>query len=64
MNSDRQTEFGKEVPAFDVEATAVEHVFEQLYSYIFDIDGAGYSASEEDRPVPNAIFVLNFDKVC
>jgi len=47
-----------------VEATAVEHVFEQLYSYIFDIDGAGYSASEEDRPVPNAIFVLNFDKVC
>lgn len=49
--------------AFDVEATAVEAVFEQLYSYIFDVDGAGYRRSEIDRPVPTAIFVLNFDKV-
>lgn len=59
----RETEFGKEVPAFDVEATAVEPVFERLYSYIFDVDNAGYTASEIDRPVPTAIFVLNFDKV-
>lgn len=59
----RETEFGKEVTAFDVEATAVEAVFEQLYSYIFDVDGAGYRRSEIDRPVPTAIFVLNFDKV-
>ncbi|XP_074319977.1 uncharacterized protein LOC141656822 [Silene latifolia] len=59
----RETEFGKEVPAFDVEATAVESVFEQLYNFIFDVGGERYSESEIDRPVPTAIFVLNFDKV-
>ncbi|KNA15313.1 hypothetical protein SOVF_098720 [Spinacia oleracea] len=59
----RETEFGKEVPAFDVEATAVEPVFEKLYSYIFDVDSAGHTTPEIDRPVPTAIFVLNFDKV-
>ncbi|XP_021730361.1 uncharacterized protein LOC110697296 [Chenopodium quinoa] len=59
----RETEFGKEVPAFDVEATAVEPIFEQLYSYIFGVESAGYTAPEIDRPVPTAIFVLNFDKV-
>uniref|UniRef100_A0A803N2B2 DUF7906 domain-containing protein n=1 Tax=Chenopodium quinoa TaxID=63459 RepID=A0A803N2B2_CHEQI len=59
----RETEFGKEVPAYDVEATAVEPIFEQLYSYIFGVESAGYTAPEIDRPVPTAIFVLNFDKV-
>lgn len=51
------------MPAFDVEATAVEPVFEKLYSYIFDVDSAGHTTPEIDRPVPTAIFVLNFDKV-
>ncbi|CAO2835101.1 unnamed protein product [Amaranthus hypochondriacus] len=59
----RETEFGKEVPAFDIEATTVEPVFQQLYSYIFNVDGTGYPTPENDRPVPTAIFVLNFDKV-
>ncbi|KAL9410143.1 hypothetical protein AB3S75_043992 [Citrus x aurantiifolia] len=59
----REAEYGREVPSFDVEATAVEHMFQRLYSYIFDMEGGGYSAMEMDRPVPNAIFIINFDKV-
>lgn len=58
-----QSDFGREVPLFEVEATAVEPVFERLYSYIFDMEDGGFSASEMDRPVPNAIFIVNFDKV-
>ncbi|KDP27936.1 hypothetical protein JCGZ_19016 [Jatropha curcas] len=57
----RETDFGREVPLFEVEATIVEPVFHKLYSYIFDMEGMGYK--ENDRPVPNAIFVVNFDKV-
>lgn len=41
----------------------MEHMFQRLYSYIFDMEGGGYSAMEMDRPVPNAIFIINFDKV-
>lgn len=59
----RETDFGREVPAFDVEATAVEPIFERLYSYIFDLDNVGRTASQMNRPAPNAIFVMNFDKV-
>ncbi|XP_030539845.2 uncharacterized protein LOC115747721 [Rhodamnia argentea] len=59
----RESDFGREVPLFEVEATAVEPVFQRLYSYIFDMEDGGLSASEMDRPVPNAIFVVNFDKV-
>ena len=51
------------MPLFEVEATAVEPVFKKLYSYIFDIDDAVTSAEELDRPVPSAIFIVNFDKV-
>lgn len=51
------------MPAFDIEATTVEPVFQQLYTYIFNVDGTGYPTPEIDRPVPTAIFVLNFDKV-
>lgn len=58
-----QGDFGKEVPLFEVEATAAEPVFQRLYSYIFDMEDGGVSASEMDRPVPNAIFIVNFDKV-
>ena len=58
-----QTEFGREVPLFEVEATAVEPVFQRLYSYIFDTDSVGSSVTEMDRPVPSAIFIVNFDKV-
>ncbi|KAK7363464.1 hypothetical protein VNO77_05608 [Canavalia gladiata] len=59
----RETEFGREVPLFEVEATAVEPVFQKLYSYIFDMDSIGSSVTEMDRPVPSAIFIVNFDKV-
>ncbi|MBA0629219.1 hypothetical protein Godav_023810 [Gossypium davidsonii] len=61
--SAREPDFGREVPLFEVEATAVEPVFQKLYSYIFDVESGGYSAKEMDRPVPTAIFIVNFDKV-
>ena len=48
---------------FEVEATDVEHIFQRLYSYIFDTGAEGKSATEMDRPEPIAIFVVNFDKV-
>jgi hypothetical protein len=58
----RENEYGREFPLFEVEATTVEPIFERLYSFIFDME-PGYSANEMDRPVPVAIFVVNFDKV-
>ncbi|KAA3481197.1 Capsid [Gossypium australe] len=61
--SAREPDFGREVPLFEVEATAVETVFQKLYSYIFDMESGGYSDKEMDRPVPTAIFIVNFDKV-
>ncbi|GAV71705.1 hypothetical protein CFOL_v3_15195 [Cephalotus follicularis] len=61
--SARETDFGREVPLFEVDATAVEPVFQRLYSYLFDMDNGGYSAAEMERPVPSAIFIVNFDKV-
>lgn len=59
----RESDFGREVPLFEVEATAVEPVFQMLYSYIFDMDSVGSSVTEMDKPVPSAIFIVNFDKV-
>ncbi|KAF3456370.1 hypothetical protein FNV43_RR01020 [Rhamnella rubrinervis] len=59
----RETDFGREVPLFEVEATAVEPIFQKLYSYTFDVDGNGSSTEEIDRPAPIAIFIINFDKV-
>ncbi|XP_010277616.1 PREDICTED: uncharacterized protein LOC104612011 isoform X2 [Nelumbo nucifera] len=59
----RETDYGREVPLFEVNATAVEPVFHRLYSYIFDIDQGRYSEVEMDKAVPSAIFVVNFDKV-
>ncbi|XVF66098.1 hypothetical protein PTKIN_Ptkin10aG0007000 [Pterospermum kingtungense] len=59
----RESDFGREVPLFEVDATAVEPTFQKLHSYIFDIDNGGYSSKENDRPVPTAIFIVNFDKV-
>ncbi|MQM00423.1 hypothetical protein Taro_033158 [Colocasia esculenta] len=59
----RESEYGRELPLFEVEATSVEPIFQQLYSYIFDVESGKYSATEMDRPVPIAIFITNFDKV-
>ncbi|KAK3002601.1 hypothetical protein RJ639_022373 [Escallonia herrerae] len=59
----READFGREVPLFEVDATSVEPEFEKLYSYLFDIENGGYSSEEMDRPVPSAIFFVNFDKV-
>lgn len=59
----RETDFGREVPLFEVEATAVEPEFQKLYSYLFDLENWGQSAEEMDRPWPTVIFIVNFDKV-
>lgn len=59
----REGDFGREVPAFDVDATVVEPEFQKLYSYLFDFENIGYNAEEADRPMPTAIFIVNFDKV-
>ncbi|XP_057809756.1 uncharacterized protein LOC131024251 [Salvia miltiorrhiza] len=59
----REVDFGREVPLFEVEATAVEPEFEKLYSYLFDIENGGHPVEDMDRPRPTAIFVVNFDKV-
>lgn len=59
----REANFGREVPLFEVEATTVEPEFQKLYSYLFDIENGGYSLEGMDRPLPTAIFVVNFDKV-
>jgi len=40
----------------------VEPIFQRLYSFIFDMEPS-YPANEMDRPVPVAIFFVNFDKV-
>uniref|UniRef100_A0A0D3FHN5 DUF7906 domain-containing protein n=1 Tax=Oryza barthii TaxID=65489 RepID=A0A0D3FHN5_9ORYZ len=58
----RESEYGREFPLFEVDATMVEPVFQRLYSFIFDME-PGYSSTEMDRPAPVAIFVVNFDKV-
>ncbi|KAF5784545.1 hypothetical protein HanXRQr2_Chr11g0520691 [Helianthus annuus] len=59
----READFGREVPAFEIDAAAVEPEFQKLYSYLFYYEKFGYSAQEIDRPVPSAIFIANFDKV-
>jgi hypothetical protein len=58
-----QSDFGRQVPLFEVEASAVEAEFQRLYSYLFDLENKEYSVEEMDRPWPNAIFIVNFDKV-
>ncbi|KAG6483974.1 hypothetical protein ZIOFF_060767 [Zingiber officinale] len=59
----RESEYGSEFPLFEVEATQVEPIFEQLYSFIFDVGSAEHSATEMGRNVAPAIFIVNFDKV-
>ncbi|KAF2533371.1 hypothetical protein F2Q70_00032655 [Brassica cretica] len=58
-----EVDFGRLLPAYDVEATKVESAFTRLYSYIFDMDVGAGSAGTADKPIPSAIFVVNFDKV-
>ncbi|MFS7901474.1 hypothetical protein Hanom_Chr01g00000091 [Helianthus anomalus] len=55
----READFGREVPAFEIDAAAVEPEFQKLYSYLFYYEKFGYSAQE----IPSAIFIANFDKV-
>ncbi|XP_011622221.1 uncharacterized protein LOC18431279 [Amborella trichopoda] len=59
----RESEYGREVPLYEVDAAVVEPTFQKLYDFIFDTDHGAYSAAEMDRPVPTAIFLVNFDKV-
>ncbi|KAL5720263.1 hypothetical protein ACHQM5_012942 [Ranunculus cassubicifolius] len=60
----RESEYGRQVPLFEVDAAVVEPIFQQLYSYIFDMDNGGVSSenTEKEKPAPSAIFVVNFDK--
>ena len=46
-----------------MDATVVEAEFQNLYSFLFDMENGGHSVEEMDRPWPTAIFVVNFDKV-
>ncbi|KAI5081905.1 hypothetical protein GOP47_0001648 [Adiantum capillus-veneris] len=59
----REKEHGKEVPLYEVEVTHVETIFNTLYSYLFGYEAGTTSAADMNKPVPNAIFILNFDKV-
>ncbi|XP_076914279.1 uncharacterized protein LOC143573233, partial [Bidens hawaiensis] len=59
----READFGREVPAFEIDAAAVDHEFQKLYSYMFNYEFIGYTGDEIDRPFPTAIFIANFDKV-
>ncbi|XP_024397913.1 uncharacterized protein [Physcomitrium patens] len=58
----RESEFGKEVPCFEVEATAVEPTFNRLYSYLFGLPADASADLDPNRALPNAIFILNLDK--
>ncbi|KAI3799198.1 hypothetical protein L1987_34488 [Smallanthus sonchifolius] len=57
----KEADFGREVPAFEIDAATVEHEFQKLYSYLFYFENTAYSAEEIDRPVPTAIFIANFE---
>ncbi|CAH9055194.1 unnamed protein product [Cuscuta europaea] len=59
----RETDFGREVPLFEVDATAVEPEFQKLYSYLFDIDNGVHYGEGMDKPWPTTVFIVNFDKV-
>ncbi|KAH7277852.1 hypothetical protein KP509_38G011500 [Ceratopteris richardii] len=59
----RENEYGKEVPLYEVEVTKVEPIFNSLYSYLFGYKADTVSAADMNKPLPNAIFILNFDKV-
>lgn len=56
----RETEYGREIPLFEVEATLLERTLDQLYLYLFGVDAN--SDVSVNQPVPTAIFVLNLDK--
>ncbi|CAA7388263.1 unnamed protein product [Spirodela intermedia] len=59
----RESEYGRELPLFEVDAVNVEPAFQMLYSYLFDVENSGYTATDIDKPKPTAIFIVNFDKV-
>ncbi|KAJ7566050.1 hypothetical protein O6H91_02G086100 [Diphasiastrum complanatum] len=59
----RKSEFGQEVPLYEIEATSVEPSFQKLYTFLFGFGADTNLATEMNSPVPNAIFILNFDKV-
>ncbi|KAL4560178.1 hypothetical protein LXL04_032327 [Taraxacum kok-saghyz] len=63
VGTTKEADSGREVPVYEIDATAVEHEFEKLYSYLFYFENIGYSPEEIDRPMPTAIFIVNFDKV-
>ncbi|GKB21734.1 putative reverse transcriptase domain-containing protein [Tanacetum coccineum] len=58
-----RADFGREVLAFDVDATAVELEFHKLYSYLFDFENMGYNAEEANRHMPATIFITPL-KMC
>lgn len=60
----QQSEFGREVPCFEVEATTMEPTFDRLYSYLFGLPPDASADNDPNKALPTAIFILNLDKVC
>ncbi|BBN07035.1 hypothetical protein MPTK1_4g00410 [Marchantia polymorpha subsp. ruderalis] len=60
----RENEWGREIPLYEVEATILEtSILDRLYTFLFGYEASSHSSSELNKPVPNAIFIFNFDKV-
>ncbi|KAG0575716.1 hypothetical protein M758_5G026800 [Ceratodon purpureus] len=58
----RESEFGREVPCFEVEATAMEPTFDRLYNYLFGLPADASADNDPNKAFPTAIFILNLDK--
>ncbi|CAM6099683.1 unnamed protein product [Calypogeia fissa] len=58
----REHEWGREIPLYEVEATTLEPTFDKFYNFLFNI-GKDSPAPDMNQPVPNAIFIMNYDKV-
>jgi len=46
-----------------VDAVSLEPISQMFNFYILYVESGGYSTTEMERPVPNAIFITNFDMV-
>lgn len=58
----RESEFGREVPCFEIEATTMEPTFDRLYSYLFGLPPDASADGDPNKALPTAIFILNLDK--
>lgn len=42
----------------------MEPIFDRLYSYLFGLPATANAEENANKALPNAIFILNLDKVC